>query len=221
MKKNVFCCFRFCQDTLPAGPAAAAKDPSEFLKADSMEFRMKENRTIYRKNVRAVVGKNLLTADYAVDDKNLRTVEMSGNINGYYIDENTGTLKIKADNGKYDALKEESQLWGNCWMVYTSSDGRSMEITADRISLDGKTKIADITGNVNLAYENNTARTQFAKYYHQDRKVVMMKENNFMPVVNYSNGYKADFTAEKITLMPEEKKLYFESSVFSKIAKNR
>ncbi|MFH0807578.1 MAG: LptA/OstA family protein [Elusimicrobiota bacterium] len=200
--------------SLFSGPA-----PSEFLKADSLEFRMKENKMIYRKNVSAVVGKNFLTADYAVDDKSSKIMEMSGNINGYYIDETTGVLKIKADNGTYNSKTDQSKLWGNCWAIYTSSDGRIIEIKADLIDFNGITKEAKFYDNVSLAFEKNTAQSQFAQYFHDSKKIVMLKEKDFMPVVNYFGEYEAKFTAEKIMMMPEERKLYFENNVFSQITR--
>ncbi|OGS19938.1 MAG: hypothetical protein A3J83_01500 [Elusimicrobia bacterium RIFOXYA2_FULL_40_6] len=195
--------------------------PSQFLKADSMEFRMKENKTIYKNNVRAVVGKNLLTADYAVDDKSSKIMEISGNINGYYIDETTGVLKIKADNGTYNSKTEGSRFWGNCWAVYTSSDGRSIEIKADSIDFDGVTREAKFFDNVSLSFEKNTAQSQFAQYFHESKKIIMLKEKDFMPVMNYlgEGEYEAKFTAEKIVMTPENKKIYFENNVWSQITR--
>ncbi|OGS20872.1 MAG: hypothetical protein A2252_00555 [Elusimicrobia bacterium RIFOXYA2_FULL_39_19] len=190
------------------------------ITSNRVEFKKFEEKVIFTGNVKMVFGNKILTADNAVKDDKLKIVDLSGNVQGYYVTDNTDTVKINTESGKLDINTNEMFFWGNAYTVYTSSSGKQINIKSSRVFLDDARKAIKFYENVTMSFEKSTAEAQQAEFLQNENKMYFFTVNGIRPVVNYANGYLGNFTADTITLFQDERKLIFENNVISKITKN-
>ncbi len=187
------------------------------ITSDQIEFLKKKDKVIFKDNVKINQKENVLFADLAIKDEKNGIVEMRGNINGYYVVDETGTVKLNTEYARYDIKKNEMELWGNPFVVYKTSSGAEVKIHSDKVLYQEDLKIFEFFENVSLTYKGNIIKGDYAQYYYKDKKVVFKKSNDIVPVISCSDKHKADFLAEEMTFFLAERKLILESNVYCKI----
>lgn len=211
MRKTVIC---IMQLFLAAGIYGSEPE----ITSKQVEFRQRENKVIFKDNVKIKYGNNLICTDLAIKDDKSNIVEMIDNIKGdYYLKKTTDTIKLTAKKGKWDFKKNELDLTGRPWILYISTNGTNMEIESDRIILDANTDISRFYGNIVLKHKHNIAKSQEAEYQKNDNMVVLFAKDGILPNLDYSNSHNAKFVAEKITILADKEKLILDKKVNVKI----
>ncbi|MFN3967091.1 MAG: LptA/OstA family protein [Endomicrobiia bacterium] len=187
------------------------------ITSKQIEFRKRENKIIFKENVKIFDDRNILFADYVVKDEKNKIVEMRGNINAYYAVDETGSIKLNTEFGKWDIEKNKAELWGSPFAVYRSSSGDEVEIHSNEVFYDGNFYILKFYGDVLLTYSSNTIRGNHCEYYYKDKMAVFKKDGDIVPVIDYSDIHKANFIADQITFNIPEKKLILEKNVYCKV----
>ncbi|MDI6641849.1 MAG: hypothetical protein QME68_06025 [Elusimicrobiota bacterium] len=194
---------------------AFATEPK--ITSNQIEFRKKENKVIFKDNVKLTQNGNFILCDYALKDDTAKTVDISGNIKAYYLVDSTGTVELKTQFGKCKQDGSLYELWGNLHAVYTSTEMKKLEIFSDKVEINTELKKMTFMHNVVVNYEQTRAESDLTEYFYNDKKIVLVKNNDITPVVYYSDGYRVKSTADSITLLPEMKKATFIGKVYSEL----
>jgi len=187
------------------------------ITSKQIEFRKKEEKIIFKDNVKIRQKENILLTDWAVKDEKNKIVEMKGNIQCFYVVDETSTIKLNTEFGKWNIEKNQMELWGSPFAVYRSSSGPEVKIQSDKVFYEGDFDVLKFYGNVILTYGNNVIKGNYAEYYYKDKKAIFNKDGDIFPVIDYSDVHKGNFTAEKITALLPEKRLVFEKNVYCRI----
>jgi len=187
------------------------------ITSKQIEFRKKEEKIIFKENVKIRQKENILLTDLAVKDEKNKIVEMKGNIQCFYVVDETNTIKLNTEFGKWNIEKNQMELWGSPFAVYKSSSGIEVKIHSDKVFYEGDFDVLKFYGNVILTYEKNIIKGNYAEYYYKDKKAIFKKDGDILPVIDYSDVHRGKFTSEQITALLPEKILVFEKNVYCRI----
>jgi lipopolysaccharide export system protein LptA len=190
------------------------------ITADKIEFRKKENITIFSGNVKTIYDKHVLTADYVRKDDLKNVIYAEGNVKTYHNPSTEEKVHSSSDFAKYYAPDRETLLWGKPYLIYKSTSSE-MKIYAEKILLDEKNQKINFDDNVLITQETHTAESPHATYFHETRKLYLYCRNDSteMPSVEYSNEQHVKFIAREVTMLFNDKKFIFEKEVFGKLYK--
>jgi lipopolysaccharide export system protein LptA len=191
---------------------------SPVITADTIEFRKKENTTIFNGNVKAVYEKYILTADYVKQDDSAGMIEARGNVRTYYSPSSSETINSSSSFARYYSTDKSTLLWGTPYILYKSTS-MQVKINADRISFNEKDDKINFDDNVLIAHEGHTAEGPHAIYYQKNEELYLFSDmiSTGMPSITYSKQYHTKFSAGQITIFLKEKMFIFEKAVFGRI----
>jgi len=215
-----------CLLFFPCSHAAVENDL--VITSDKVEFRRKEETTVFSGNVRAVYENHRLFADYMKSSRRAETVYLKGNVRTYYQISSTENYSTSSGFAEYYSNSKKTVLYGSPGIVYKSSSSE-MRITSGRMSFDENNQVMDFTEDVLIKQGNNKARGARAKYTADNRELHLYSQEDSgpFPTLEYSaapgdgaetRGKRSvTFTAREISMYLSENRIVFRERVHGKL----
>jgi lipopolysaccharide assembly outer membrane protein LptD (OstA) len=201
---------------LPSSYAKLSYEPE--INADIMEVLRENNTIIFRNNVKVLYANNILTADLLIKNEKDKIIDAENNVKIYYNVSEGEKLNLVSNSAKYFISEKKTLLWGNSYMLYSSTTIPEIKISAEKITIDENTKNAVFEDKVIISQGKNSAKSELAVYDYTTKKIILSTKNNINPYVEYMNDYKINFEAGKITIFPDKGNFLFEDKVFGRIS---
>lgn len=183
------------------------------IKAKKVEFRKAENKVIFTGDVVITRSSDVLYADSAVNDEKENIIDAWGNVRGYFTIESTTTSRIKAGRVRWELNTGIVKLVESPEIVYLGSTTGEITAKSDLLTLMDESREAYFNGNVFIYYGKSIAESNVARYFHNDKKFELLKDEKKMPFVKYSGEHKIDFKAEKIDIFFDSKNMNLKKNV--------
>lgn len=188
------------------------------ITADRIEFRKKENITIFSGNVEAIYDEYILTADYIKKNDLNNVIDAKGNVKIYYRPSSVEKIHSSSNFARYYVSDKKTLLRGKPYLIYKSTSWE-IKIYADKILFDEKNQEIDFDDNVLIIHKNHLAESPHATYTHESRKLYLYCSGDSlnMPSIKYLNKQRTKFIAREITMLFNDKKYIFEKEVYGKL----
>jgi len=195
------------------GSLCAVDEVKPKITAKRVEFRKMENKVIFTGDVVITRGKDTLYADKAVKDEKESIIEAWGSVKGYFILESGETARLKAGAARWDLISDRIELTDSPEVVYLSASTGEVSANSDLITMENASREVFFKGNAVISYGSNVAKSNLARYFYNDKKIILLRDGDRMPFIKYAGEHRGDFTADTITVYIAAKNMILEKNV--------
>lgn len=198
--------------------AAEKKEKTE-ITGDKMVIKNKGKVSVFKGNAKVVRGNYKISADEMKYYKDTEDVDAKGNVKFFVKNEDGSKIKAKSSKAKYNTKKMNGMMWGGKpkveYFVKGSTD--TVVLYMNKLYLQDNFESAKAVGNVRIVSSSGTIRADNAILNKDSKSLFMKKDKNKPQVDAWQKGKKANFKADEISLMYNEKTVKMNKNVEGKI----
>ncbi|MBQ3834570.1 MAG: LPS-assembly protein LptD [Elusimicrobia bacterium] len=221
MSKNFFLILLFLSSILfvSFNLFAAEKKEKTEITGDKMVIKNKGKVSVFKGNAKVVRGNYKILADEMKYFKDTDDIDAKGNIRFFVKNDDGSSIKAKSSKAKYNTKKMNGMMWGGKprveYFVKGSTD--TVVLYMNKLYLRDNFESAKAVGNVRIISSSGTIHSDNA-VLNKDSKSLFMKKDKKKPQVNaWQKGKKANFKADEISLLYNEKIVKMDKNVEGKI----
>ena len=191
---------------------AARQEQGYVVTSDRMEAKKNGKVAVFTGNVKLDRDKLTMTADKVESYEDRDLLIVSGSVHGVDTSEEDEVLEVFCEEAKYDRSLSTGVLTGNPRVISKNlkDETKSVDISGDRIEVFEGEKVGKVEGNVVVLQEDIRAESDLLDYRSEKRQIILTKGN---PVIYQKNeDIDAEYSAYKITMFVEEKRIVFEDA---------
>ena len=198
---------------LIAGSACGA-DKKTVITGENMEILSGGRRISFTGGAKVERGLNELTADTILQDKSKGIYEASGNVNFRAMTSDNDVLTGQGAKAVYAPDKEYGEIFGGrVKMSYVvKGAGEPVLTETDKIVYNKPLDSVRAIGRVRIMYSSGTALSDEADFIQSSREIILSGAGR--PSISVKETeYEGSIVSDKMTLLPDRKKIRCEGNV--------
>ena len=200
------------------GYSAEQKQKTEIV-GDKMILKDKGQIAYFKGHANVTRGNYNITSNEMIYYRKTDDVDAKGNVNFIVKNEDGSIIKAKAENANYNTKLLNGKMWGNNPVVEyelkNSSD--TIFLYMDNLFLSDNFESIKAIDNVRIVSSSGTITADNALLKKEDKSLYMEKDKNKPQVNVWQDDKKAQFKADEISLLYDEKTVKMNKNVEGKI----
>ena len=200
------------------GYAAEQKQKTE-ITGDKMILKDKGQIAYFKGHANVKRGNYNITSNEMIYYRNTDDVQAKGKVNFIVKNEDGSIIKAKSANANYNTKLLNGKMWGNSPVVEyelkNSSD--TIFLYMDTLYLSDNFESVKAVDNVKIVSSSGTIVADNALLKKEDNSLYMEKDKNKPQVNVWQEDKKAEFKADEISLLYNEKTVKMNKNVEGKI----
>lgn len=198
--------------------AAEQKQKTEIV-GDKMIIKDKGQIAYFKGHANVKRGNYNITSNEMVYYRTTNDVDAKGNVNFLLNNDDGSVIKAKAENAQYNTKLLNGKMWGNNPVVEyelkNSTD--TIYLYMDTLYLNDNFESVKAIDNVKIISSSGTITADNALLKKSDKSLYMEKDKNKPQVNVWQEDKKAEFKADEISLLYDEKTVKMNKNVEGKI----
>lgn len=198
--------------------AAEKKEKTE-ITGDKMEIKNKGKVSVFKGNAKVVRGNYNITANEMKYYKDKNEIDAKGKVNFFVKNDDGSIIKAKSSKAKYNTKNMSGKMWSGKpkveYFVKGSTD--SIVLYMDKLFLRENFASAKAVGHVKIISSSGTITSDNALLKKNENSLFMTKEKNKPNVNVWQKGKKANFKADEISLLYNDKTVKMNKNVEGKV----
>ncbi len=198
---------------------ASEKKQKTEITGDKMILKDKGQITYFKGHANVMRGNYNITSNEMTYYRKTDDVDAKGNVNFIVKNEDGSVIKAKAANATYNTKLFNGKMWGNTPIVEyelkNSSD--TIFLYMDTLYLSNNFESVKAVDNVKIISSSGTITADNALLKKEDNSLYMEKDKNKPQVNVWQEDKKAEFKADEISLLYDEKTVKMNKNVEGKI----
>ena len=198
--------------------AAEQKQKTEIV-GDKMIIKDKGKIAYFKGHANVKRGNYNITSNEMTYYRTTDDVDAKGNVNFFVTNEDGSIIKAKAANAKYNTKLLNGTMWGNNpvieYELKNSTD--TIYLYMDTLYLNDNFESVKAVDNVKIISSSGTITADNALLKKSDNSLYMEKDKNKPQVNVWQEDKKAEFKADEISLLYDEKIVKMNKNVEGKI----
>ncbi len=198
--------------------SAEQKEKTE-ITGDKMEIKNKGKVSVFKGNAKVVRGNYNITADEMKYYKDKDEIDAKGKVK-FYVKNNDGSIiKAKSSKAKYNTKNMSGKMWAGKPMVeyFVKGSTNTVVLYMDKLYLRENFESAKAVGHVKIISSSGTITADNAVLNKNKNSLFLTKEKNKPNVDVWQKGKKANFKADEISLLYNDKTIKMNKNVEGKI----
>jgi len=189
------------------------------ITGDRMEIKNSGIKTVVKGNAKIERKNTVVTSDKMTYYKDSSQVEATGNVKLFVINKDSSTINSSSQEAVYNTENSSGQLWGGSpcveYKVKDSTD--TLYMYADKFYLGQDSSSARAQDNVKIISSSGTIVSDNAYLDRQEKTLFMQKDENKPRIIFLQEDKTADFKADEILMLYNEKTVQLNENVEGKI----
>ncbi len=198
--------------------AAEQKQKTEIV-GDKMIIKDKGKIAYFKGHANVKRGNYNITSNEMTYYRTTDDVDAKGNVNFFVANEDGSVIKAKSENAQYNTKLLNGKMWGNNPVVKyelkNSTD--TIYLYMDTLYLNDNFESVKAIDNVKIISSSGTITADNALLKKSDNSLYMEKDKNKPQVNVWQEDKKAEFRADEISLLYDEKTVKMNKNVEGKI----
>ena len=198
--------------------ASEQKQKTEIV-GDKMIIKDKGKTAYFKGHANVKRGNYNITSNEMIYYRTTDDVDAKGNVKFSVINEDGSVIKAKAENAKYNTKLLNGKMWGNNpvieYELKNSTD--TIYLYMDTLYLNDNFESVKAIDNVRIISSSGTITADNALLKKSDNSLYMEKDKNKPQVNVWQEDKKAEFKADEISLLYDEKTVKMNRNVEGKI----
>ena len=198
--------------------ASEQKQKTE-ITGDKMILKEKGQIAFFKGHANVKRGNYNITSNEMTYYRNTDDVNAKGNVKFIVKNEDGSIIKAKAENAKYNTKLLNGKMWGNHPIVEynVQNSTETIFLYMDTLYLNDNFESVKALDNVKIISSSGTITADNALLKKEDNSLYMIKDKNKPQVNVWQEDKKAEFKADEISLLYDEKTVKMNKNVEGKI----
>jgi len=199
----------------------SAQEQKTIITGDQMQMKKGGKVLVFTGNAKVTRGNNILQADSMIQDKVSNIVEAAGNIRFQTCSSDKEPIYATSGKARYDISGEKGSLWENRpHIIYYVKDSTGpVHLFADELQFNKKNEEIAGSGQVEILTSSASVYAPSALFLQKEKKMTF--SGNPQPkLIILQEKQQGTYTADRITMLIDRKKVIMEGSVHGKMSVN-
>lgn len=198
--------------------AVEKKEKTE-ITGDEMIIKSKGKVSVFKGNAKVVRGNYNITADEMKYYKDTEEIDAKGKVKFYVKNEDGSIIKANSSKAKYNVKNMSGKMWAGKPKVeyFVKGSTNTVILYMDKLYLRDNFESAKAVGHVKIISSSGTITSDNAVLRKNEKSLFMTKEKNKPNVNVWQKGKTANFKADEISLLYNERTVKMDKNVEGKV----
>ena len=190
--------------------SAGEQKEGYIITSDRMEATRNGRVVVFIGNVKFIKDEVTLVSDRIESHEDKDLLLASGSVHGVDRSKEEEVVEVFCERAEYDKSLSTGVLTGDPRVIKINlkDETKSVRISGDRIEVFKVEERGTVEGNVVVLQEDIRAESDLLDYQSEMQEIVLT--NGFPVIYQNNDDLDAEYSAEKITMLVDDKKIIFE-----------